>query len=496
MTLADLIDLEAQLARDRDVAAESLEARDRALLAGERLDPARRGPLVARWLARVRAVERGRLFPGRTVASVLGGFRAALAILGLSLGWTAVSGVLRYEGAHPVNVWDFLLAFVFLQVVLVVLLLLSFALPLAATGAPLRGALRGLLGAVYPWLVAAGFAGERAEEWRAVWHRLRARRSLYHRIEPWVLLGLTQVFGVAFNVGALLALVRLVVFSDVAFSWGTTLVQFDAARFHSLVALLAAPFGWAFPDAVPSLALVEATRYSRLDAAYHLAGAGRAAHPELVGGWWPFLVASLACYGLLPRLVTLLVARLRRAHLLARVPLDDVEVTRLVHRLAEPHVETASTAAQAAVPPWPPPVATSEAPGGTRCALVLWRDVPPGPALEAAVRAHTRCEVIGVGTAGGLEFQEGGGDWAPLLGASDRVVVAAEGWEAPDRSVLRFFGELRRAGGPRRHIQVLLLQANGEGVRPASSTQVAVWRDSLARLADPFLVAEPLREGP
>jgi len=487
MTLVDLIDLEAQLARDREAESGALEARDRPLVGGA---PAERGALLGRWLAALREREPGRLFPGRAVTAALSGLRAALAIAGLALGWAAVTAVLRYTGGHPVNVWDFLLAFVGVQLLLLLLLVASLLAPAAAAGAPLRA----LFGAIYPHLAARGLAGgERAEEWRALWHRLRARRSLYHRAEPWVLLGLAQAFGVAFNLGALLGLVRLVVFSDVAFSWSTTLLDLDAAHFDALVGLLAAPFGWALPDAVPSLALVEATRYSRLEGAYLLSGAGRAARPELVGGWWPFLAASLAFYGLLPRLLALGLARLRVSRILARLPLDDVEVSRLVRRLSEPHVETASAEPEAPAPPEPPPPRPAEeAPPGTRCAIVLWRDLPPGPAIEAAVRRQTGCEVTGVHAAGGLDFDEGGRDWASRLDGTDRVAVVAEGWEAPDRSVLRLLRELRSAAGPRRHLRVLLVDAADAGGRPPPEAQVRVWREALARLEDPYLAVEPL----
>ncbi|HEY6100301.1 MAG TPA: DUF2868 domain-containing protein, partial [Anaeromyxobacter sp.] len=453
---------------------------------------------LRRWLARLREREPARLFPGRAVTMALAGLQAALAACGLVLGWASVSAVLRYGGDHPVNVWDFLLGFVGVQILLVVLLLASFFLPVAALGAPILGVFRGLFGAFYPRLAARTLtAPERTEEWRALWHRLRSRRSLYHRIEPWVLLGLTQAFGVAFNVGALVGLARLVVFSDVAFSWSTTLVDLDARRFHGLVGALATPFGWALPDAAPSLALVEATRYSRLEGAYLLSGAGRAARPELVGGWWPFLAASLAFYGLLPRVLVLGLARLRRAHLLSRLPLDDVEVSRLVRRLAEPHVETASPAPEAPGPSEPPAApAAHEPPAGTRCAVVLWRDLPPGPEIEAAVRSQMGCEVAWVHAAGGLAFEEGGRDWGAGLDGADHVVVVAEGWESPDRSVMRLLAELRRAGGPRRHVRVLLVDEAGQGVRPPPEGQVRVWRDALARLADPYLAVEPLRGRP
>ncbi|HYG67793.1 MAG TPA: hypothetical protein VD838_09045, partial [Anaeromyxobacteraceae bacterium] len=73
MTLAELVDLEAQLLRDRDADPAALEARDRALAGavdgtGRERDPHR---VVGQWLARLRAAEPGRAFPGEAVARAL-----------------------------------------------------------------------------------------------------------------------------------------------------------------------------------------------------------------------------------------------------------------------------------------------------------------------------------------------------------------------------------------------------------------------------------------
>jgi uncharacterized protein DUF2868 len=499
MTLSDLIDLEAQLARDRDAELASLESRDRVLLTAAPVAAPSRPSLLERWLDSLREAEPGQLHPGRAVVGVLRAMRATLVLAGLVLGWGAATALLRYTGGQPVNVWDFLLIFVALQLVLFALLLASFLFPVAALGTPLLGLFRGLFAAFYPWLArqAAGSTGARLEAWRALWHRLRSRRSLYHHVEPWILLGLTQAFGVAFNVGAILGCLRLIVFSDIAFSWSTTLLQLDAPRFHALLHAFATPFGWLWPDADPSRALVEATRYSRLEGAYLLSGAGRAARPEIVGGWWPFLLTALAFYGLLPRCLMLAVAQMRAARLLARLPFDDAEVERVVRRLSEPHVETrspsADSATSGAAAPTPAPAVTSQ---GTRCTVVLWRDAPARPELQAAVARQTRCTIGSIHAAGGRDYEDGNVDWGSLANGSDSLVIVAEGWEAPDRALLRLVDQLRRAIGPRRQIVVLLAHMGDNGIRPSLASEVRIWQEGLAPLEDPYLAVEPLRGAP
>jgi uncharacterized protein DUF2868 len=499
MTLANLIDLEAQLSRDRDADPAALAARDRALLAGFPAGaPGPRGALLARWLDALRAREPAALHPGRAVTGALATVRAALALGGLLLGWGAGTALTHYAGGHPVNVWDLVLAFVGVQVVLLVLLLASFVLPLAAFGAPVTGLVRGAVGALYPRVAArlAPGGASRAEEWRALWHRVRSRRSLYHAVEPWLLLSLTQAFGVAFNLGVLAAVLRLVVFTDVAFGWSTTLVELDAPRFHALSRAIAWPWRALWPEAVPSEALVEATRYSRLEAAYAAAGAGRSAHPELVGGWWRFLVAALLAYGLLPRALLLAVSRLRAARLLATLPHDDAEVTRLVGRLSGPHVDMRAPVAEApgAAPGGGLAAAPAAAPGAP-CALVLWRDVPGGAPLEAAVSRALERPVLRARSAGGRDHEEPDPAALAALGAGvDPVVVVAEAFEPPDRAARRFLAALRAALGPRRLVLVLLVGAAADGPRPPRDADVRVWRDGLSPLEDPFLAVEPLGE--
>ena len=498
MTLADLVDVEAQLARDRGADPATLYARERASLprppgAGSR------AAVLQRWVSALREQDPSTPWPGRPVASALRTARAVLVVVGLVLGWGAASAILQFTGGHPVNIWDFLLVFVGLQLLLLLLLLVSFVVPFVDSAASLFGLFRRAVGALYLRLVARGFRGEaRVEEWRVVWHTLRARRSLYHAVEPWVLLGLTQSFGVAFNVAALAGCLRLIVFSDIAFSWSTTLVELDAARFHAIVRALAAPWGWAWPDAVPSSALVAATRYSRLEGAYLLSGAGRTSQQALVGGWWPFLVAALTCYGLLPRTLLLVVSRLEVSRFIAKLPFDDPEVSRVVERLSGPDVQTRSVVPETAGAAWP--TASSEPRNepqtpGNRCVTVLWRDVPGGPALDAAVARQVRCLSSTVAVAGGRDYDERPVDWARLTDGADAVIVVAEGWEPPDRSVLRLLRSLRSALGTSRPVRVVLVgPADGARIVPAESQDVQLWRDGLARLADPYVAVEPLGE--
>ena len=133
----------------------------------------------------------------------------------------------------------------------------------------------------------------------------------------WLFSFWSQLFSVWFNIGVLAAVSYLISFSDLAFAWSTTL-NLDSAGFHRALQALSWPWHSVLPDAVPSPELIEISRYYRLeDGSLGASGAAPARAAQL-GGWWPFLLAAIVCYGLLPRLLTLLVSWLRFRHHLSK----------------------------------------------------------------------------------------------------------------------------------------------------------------------------------
>src|SRR5439155_12500263 len=131
--------------------------------------------------------------------------------------------------------------------------------------------------------------------------------------------------------------------------------------------------------------------------------------------------------------------------------------------------------------------AASRTPPGTRCTVVLWRDAPARPELEAAIARQTQCAIGGIHAAGGRDYEDQRIDWGALANGSDSMVIVAEGWEAPDKALLRLVGDLRHAIGPRLHISVLLVHFSVGVIRPSLACVVRVWIDGLAWLVNPAL---------
>ena len=497
LTVAELVDLEARVAADRQLEPEALRARDRGVYAAMSSPPTDRAQLLSAWLGGLGDARPGL---GEQVARAHRVVGAALAVLGGLTGWGASAWVLGFDGERPVNV----------AVVLAVLVLGQLAVLLLAVGVALlrawprlaeRAALVGDLRDLLRWFAAGltrlldraagATAAEPRQEWAAAWHRLRSRRSLYRSVEVWTLFGLLQGFGVAFNVGALVCFTGLVVFSDLAFAWSTTL-SLDAETFGGLARALAAPWGWLWPAGVPSEELVELSRYSRLEAAYAGATAGRAIDPTLVGAWWRFLFAAVAFYGLLPRLTLLLVARHSAARALRDLPLDTPDVDAVLRRLTAARVSTQAVALEITTDRGDDAAPGGESASDERYFVLLWRDVPIAEARFADV-THAR---FGGAVAARLAV----GDYAAeeeavvQLGTGrEPVLVVAEAWEAPDKAVRRFLGRLRAEILRDRPIVLGLVgEADTSGWAEVASADLRVWRRHLAALEDPYLSIEAL----
>lgn len=507
--LADVIDLEAQLALDEGADGAALHARDRALfLAVKPPQGAAAGTpaLISLWLDGLRQ----RYGAPRLSERVLAGQRLlnyGLVALGVAGGWATAELLLQFdEGGSPINLGYFFLTIVLGQLGTLMLLPVALGLRRLSPSLPVVGdmarLLRFLARRLEPLLRIGQqrLAGPDAESLVAAYHRARARSSLYGGVERYLLLGQGQLFGVAFNVGVLASCVRLILFSDLVFGWSTSLAGLSPTTVQHLCAWLALPFGWLYPGAVPSLPLVEHTQYFRLEGRFAGAIAGTRGDPLLVGQWWRFLVACTVTYGLLPRVLLWWAARLRVRYRLRHLPLDTPDVQRVVRRLLTPELSMRSQE-QRAQGPEP---ATASLPCSSHdsgvTALVLYRDVPTAPSILSTVLSQDLgLQVSTIHHAGGLDAGSDEALCVQLGAVSEAVTVIAEAWEAPDRGFRDFLARLRQQLGPRRILRVALMgEASAVGFSRAQPQDVRVFRDRLSLLADPYLaidVLQPPSEG-
>jgi hypothetical protein len=458
---------------DREIGARRVEA-------GER-DERR---VLRRWLEEAPSAPLRDRF--RRVRASLGLLSAVLAGLGLFFGWASASALLQLE-VHDGRV----------NIVLCVGLLV--VVPLLLLG--LAG-----LGAVWSARVEWGEGPLGRGGWRR-WAFLRAamavlpeaaRRDaevvlgrvgmgerLYARVRRAQLFVWSQILGLAFAAGALAATLAFVVFTDLAFGWSTTL-DVDASLVHRMAATLAGPWQWLWPGAVPSLDLVETTRYFRIaplnDSEVHFID------PIRFGGWWPFLVMALAVYALVPRCLALGFGWLWLGRECGRALAETPGVDRLLERLTTPTVETRAEEAEGGV---------GHAPRGTvvRVKAEEWLDRVGGsapwvigwaePVEDDALFALLGTDRLQIRDAGGRRtLEEDAERIAEIAAGQGGVGLCVRAYEPPVLEVIDFLADLRAAVGPRRELIVWLLGGVPE--------DHAAWAHQLVILGDPGLVVAAL----
>lgn len=481
-TLADLIDIRRALDADRSTPLARRKERDRrigAALQDHKAAPARQ---LRGWLELVDLPAWKR--NGQRGAQLYRWIGASLALAGLVGGWGVASAVLHYTGDAPINVINALAVLILPQVVL----LLFWLLAMVPVRLPLLGGLRASLRLLNPGRMARfavqrfGNAGGRGLE--MVWEPDNA--IVLAPAARWLFSLWSQLFAFAFNVGALLAMLYLVSFSDLAFGWSTTL-NLDAGSFQRFVQGMAVPWQHWIPQAVPSASLVEASRYFRLET-----GAIAIEQAVLLGSWWPFLAASLICYGLLPRLLTLLISWQRFRHHLSTAMPRLPGAPELLARMNSPLVRTAAARPEAVAEVDPDAARSLEhAPvKRTRCTLVAWSgSVDARNEIQQAL-SELGIEPQGLLHAGGTHSTT---DDETTVEALCRqrdlgVAIIAKAWEPPLLDFLDFLQSVRKRCARGQPVIVLLWGAE-VGV---TASDAEVWNLTLRQLSDPNLHIEVL----
>ncbi len=248
--------LRLRLEQDRSHDWQALQERERRWYLGQ---PKRgRWALVPAWLGHHATMNIG----------PLGGVLLVMNLVGLIAGFSLVAGLLEFQTFGRINLLWFLAL---------------------AVAAPLFFWLFGLI-------VAAGSGS------------FPLLSLVEHRMPQWMnnptlvtllrqtAVVLSQQVSLLFAVGMLLAMLLYLLVTDLAFGWSSTL-DISPRSLHNLVALLSWPWSEFWPEAVPTLSLVEQTRYFR-------SAPGEVPAPAALGQWWRFLLMCLLSYVCLPRVLS------------------------------------------------------------------------------------------------------------------------------------------------------------------------------------------------
>lgn len=231
----------------------------------------------------------------------------ALIVVAVFTGALVSAGLLRYDGIQPVNVFGFLfillggqlllLAASFAALILRPLGLLSLETGIIAPG--IYRLWKQIAAATEKDVLRQG-SGETRLRIAAFFGSLGKKHSRYRPLLAGLIAGLSQTFGVWFNIAAVVSTLLLVSFSDRAFGWQSSL-NLSAESVHRATRVVARPWSPFYPAGAPSVSQIEGSRI-------HLKDGIRSLANENLVSWWPFLVCSLLVYGLLPRLLLWLIA--------------------------------------------------------------------------------------------------------------------------------------------------------------------------------------------
>ena len=282
--------------------------------------------------------------------------------------------------------------------------------------------------------------------------------------------------------------------TDIAFGWQST-IQFSAGAIFQFVRLLALPWSWCVSATLahPSLPEIEGSRIILKDGIYHLTTL------NLIS-WWPFLCFALLSYGLLPRLLLLLLALYRQGKALAGLQLDQAVFDRLLVRMQTPLVSSQAG---------PEDAQGREAGEAALCGE--GHKPPPGTGLLVLVPddIFARCEdaelnrvLAGSGNfpAKKIKFAE---DYTSdrniitrLAAAenSQAILILMEAWMPPITDFIAFLRDLRQASARTTLIRIGLLgrPARGTLFTPVDPGDLKVWQRKIDGLGDPYLAVENL----
>jgi len=128
--------------------------------------------------------------------------------------------------------------------------------------------------------------------WPRSWVAALAQLKQQQLFAPWLRF-VSQALGLAFSLGCLTAFLFVLLFSDIAFVWRSTLLS--AEQIYPVLKAIAWP--WQIVDsAQPLKALLVQTQELRFGA--------NANHNVDYGRWWAFLLMAQIVYAVMPRLVT------------------------------------------------------------------------------------------------------------------------------------------------------------------------------------------------
>jgi hypothetical protein len=473
----DAIEIPAWLESDRVTAYAERVHRDRAIARGlVSNDSLTR---VRAWWRQVRGEQPGEIgVLAERLQAVRRWILVVMMLVGAAVGSGTALAALHYDGTWPVNIVSALGVLVVLPLALILLSIL-----LMCPRLPGLRVVQDLAGTLNPATIVSSLLrrARKLDDPRAralFWHAARGPSAA--RFARWQMLVWSQAAGLVFSATVLLVAFALVAFTDLAFGWSTTL-RIGPEEALRITQRLSLPWRELWPDAVPTRELIEQSRFFRL----------AAAPPRTIGaaeltGWWPFLLAAIVTYGLLPRMILLLFAAYRLRRAAGQLLLDGPQVRALLDRMRAPEIQLGAAdrepaahvaAARATVPPRDLHQALA----------ILWSNPMSKALIHEWVAQHLGRQISEVIAAGVTLSADREALNQAAAGRPTSILILVRAWEAPLLDLRDFIVELRARVGASCSLIVVPVAPDGA---LASTSHVATWSRWTAQITDPALYVE------
>jgi len=429
-SLSDLYRLSVQLELDQELPVQSLRERDHAIgLECEGACPAAdESARLLFWLDQVAgpAPQAGSWWHEGSAAHLA-------RVVTTLFGFVGMSSFLLTSSRSLVNVFTFLALFVFVQLLLCIIASVVMARTLAGNQPP-----------VMPLNPARLLVARLLPDRR----HLREAQSVLRL----VFLRYGQELGAVFTLGAIAAFFVVLGLREFSFVWGSTFTVSNelVERLTSLVSL---PWATWLPVATVDATVIADSRYHA--AITDLAAANR----ESMRGWWPFLIMSMCCYALLPRLLLWLVSRWSYRRRIRRAVSSLPGSALVLARMRSPLVKTQGEVSG----PLSLAPQSVDHPSDERLLLLNWSNAlaPTDAGQFEALFAVPPGNIVNAGM--GSLAQESTLVSSRLQAPVEHLYVAVKSWEPPMADLSDFLDSL----GPIRRCTVLLVPLAGRSITVA-----------------------------
>ncbi len=515
--IEDILDLEYFFQNDKESGCdkETLKQRDRSIFskiqanfAGEKDELGKNTPevrryLIKNWLETRSEKSDNKQLPGGLFHSTLTILKWAISILGALSGMGLALSLLQYDGKEPINIAYYVGLLIVLQfIIFIVLLTFGMWHKFAARffTSLWWDHLSRLLLSLKPGMNKATerTPSELRERMYALCGQLRIHQSIYGNLFLLMLSPITLLFGLFFNIAALLVTLVKLFFTDLAFGWQSTLLSPE--QVHRVAEIIAMPWSWMKGIGLPTPEQVENSHIILKDGVFHLQT------PDLVS-WASFLCLGLLFYGVLPRILIWLLSLWKQNRALGQLDFSHALCRELLSRMRsrEPDKTPEEKQPETSDPPKPDRQPTpedgqgdtlsSEKESGEEAVVLLEEDLAAdvsSDAIQTRSRQLFQLEIREILKVGGSFKRERESlerlqqrQWH----SNGAVLLILSAWQPPIEEKLALLRKLR--GLLPEHGRIILFlvgKPQPDNIfTPPKPTDYDMWKQRTLALGDPWL---------